>query len=309
MARMGFKAYNLARMARLGLPVPQAFVLGTPLCAEHRCAPQEFAERLRGLLKVQMARLQPACGLEFAAERKPLLVSVRSGAPVSMPGMMDTLLNIGLTDATLRGLLRLTGNPRLVWDSYRRLIQQFAEVVHAANPAPFRVALETAMQRARVARAQDLDFRSLSALAKEYLGLFESVTGKAFPQNPFDQLEAAIGAVFDSWRSARAVEYRRMHDIPEDMGTAVTVNAWCSATRAADQGPAWVSRAIPPAAKTVCISISASTAKARTWSLAGTAPMTRLVWELLCRRWPRNCSPCAGSSKASSATRRNSSSP
>ena len=101
-ARMGFKAYNLARMARLGLPVPQAFVLGTPLCAEHHGAPQEFADRQGGLLKAQMARLQAACGLEFAAERKPLLVSVRSGAPVSMPGMMDTLLNIGLTDATLR---------------------------------------------------------------------------------------------------------------------------------------------------------------------------------------------------------------
>lgn len=222
-ARMGFKAYNLARMAHLGLPVPQAFVLGTPLCAEHHGAPQEFAERLGGLLKAQMARLHAACGLEFAAERKPLLVSVRSGAPVSMPGMMDTLLNIGLTDATLRGLLRLTGNPRMVWDSYRRLIQQFAEVVHAASPAPFRAALETAMQRARVARAQELDFRSLAALTKEYLSLFESVTGKPFPQNAFDQLEAAVGAVLDSWRSPRAVEYRRMHDIPEDIGTAVTV--------------------------------------------------------------------------------------
>lgn len=222
-ARMGFKAYNLARMARLGLPVPQAFVLGTQVCAEHRRDPQKLAELLRGLLRDQMHRLQSACGLEFAAERKPLLVSVRSGAPVSMPGMMDSLLNVGLTDLTLRGLLRLTGNPRLVWDSYRRLIQQFAEVVHDANPAPFRSALEAAVARAGVERAEELDFRSLTALAGEYLTLFASITGRPFPQNPFDQLDAAVGAVLQSWSTPRAREYRRMHGIAEDMGTAVTV--------------------------------------------------------------------------------------
>jgi len=166
-ATMGFKACNLARMARMGLPVPQAFVLGTALCAEHRAQPAKFRERLRGLLEAQMARLESACGLEFGAERKPLLVSVRSGAPVSMPGMMDTVLDIGLTDSTLRGLLRLTGNPRMVWDSYRRLIQQFAEVVHGADPAPFRAALDVAMDRARVVRPQELDFQSLAALARD----------------------------------------------------------------------------------------------------------------------------------------------
>ncbi len=223
MATMGFKACNLARMTRMGLPVPQAFVLGTALCAEYRAQPEKFRERLRGLLEAQMSRLESACGLEFGAERKPLLVSVRSGAPVSMPGMMDTVLDIGLTDSTLRGLLRLTGNPRMVWDSYRRLIQQFAEVVHGANPAAFRAALDVAMDRARVARAQELDFQSLAALARDYLMLFESLTGRAFPQDPFDQLEAAVAAVFDSWMSPRAVDYRRLHGIGEDMGTAVTV--------------------------------------------------------------------------------------
>lgn len=220
---MGFKAYNLARMAELGLPVPQAFVLGTPLCAEHRADPHKARARRRSLLETQMARLEAACGLEFGAERKPLLVSVRSGAPVSMPGMMDTVLNVGLNDATLRGLLRLTGNPRMAWDSYRRLIAQFADVVHGANPAPFRAALDVAMDRARVARPQELDFQSLAALARDYLELFEAQTGTMFPQDPLDQLEAATAAVFDSWLNARAVEYRRLHDIRDDLGTAVTV--------------------------------------------------------------------------------------
>lgn len=220
---MGFKARNLARMAELGLPVPQGFVLGTALRGEHFADPQASRQRLRGLLEAQMARLEAACGLEFGAERKPLLVSVRSGAPVSMPGMMDTVLNVGLCESTLRGLVRLTGNPRMVWDSYRRLIAQFAEVVHGANPAPFRAALEVAMDRARVARPQALDFQSLSALARDYLDLFEAQTGDAFPQDPLDQIEAATAAVFDSWMSPRAVEYRRLHDIRDDLGTAVTV--------------------------------------------------------------------------------------
>lgn len=222
-AAMGFKACNLARMARLGLPVPQAFVLGTALCAEHRAHRDRFREHLRGLLEAQMAKLEAACGLEFGAERKPLLVSVRSGAPVSMPGMMDTVLDVGLTESTVRGLLRLTGNPRMVWDSFCRLIQQFAEVVHGANPAPFRAALELAMDRARVARPQELDFQSLAVLARNYLGLFEAAAGRSFPQDPFDQLETAVVAVFDSWMSPRAIEYRRLHDIDEEIGTAVTV--------------------------------------------------------------------------------------
>lgn len=220
---MGFKAWNLARMAELGLPVPQGFVLGTALCAEQLDDPQQSRQRLRGLLESQMARLEAACGLEFGAERKPLLVSVRSGAPVSMPGMMDTVLNVGLAESTLRGLTRLTGNPRMVWDSYRRLIAQFAEIVHGVNPAPFRAALDVAMDRARVARVHELDFQSLAALARDYLDLFEAQTGIPFPQDPLEQLEAATAAVFDSWLSPRAVEYRRMHDIRDDIGTAVTV--------------------------------------------------------------------------------------
>lgn len=220
---MGFKAYNLARMARLGLPVPPAFVLSTALCRMHGEHPRRTGEAMRPLLESGINALEGACGTQFGSPRKPLLVSVRSGAAVSMPGMMDTLLDIGLTETTLRGLLRTTGNPRLVWDSYRRLVQQFAEVVHRANAAPFHAALEIAMDRARVTRPQDLDFRSLAALARGSLEIYEELVGTPFPQDPYAQLEAAVTAVFDSWKSPRATEYRRLNALSDDMGTAVTV--------------------------------------------------------------------------------------
>ena len=220
---MGFKALNLARMAAIGLPVPQAFVLGTPFCQAFGDDPAAFRPALRKLLESQIERLEAACGLEFGSGRKPLLVSVRSGAPVSMPGMMDTILDVGLTDATLRGLLRMTGNPRLVWDSYRRLIQQYAEVVHHSPPAPFREALDLAMDQAGARRPQELDFRALTRLARRYLEIFEAESGSPFPQDPLTQLQRATEAVFDSWMSPRAIEYRRMRRIDAKMGTAVTV--------------------------------------------------------------------------------------
>lgn len=220
---MGFKAFNLARMAKLGLPVPAGFVLGTAWCAHFARQRSATLETLRPILDANIHALEMSCGLQFGAERKPLLVSIRSGAPISMPGMMDTVLNVGLTENTLHGFLRATGNPRLVWDSYRRLIQQFAEIVHGADPQPFRAELDSALERARVTRPQDLDFRSLAELARASLALFERLVGSPFPQDPFDQLERAVSAVFQSWMSPRAVEYRRMHAIADDLGTAVTV--------------------------------------------------------------------------------------
>ncbi len=222
-AEMGFKAYNLARMTRLGLPVPDGFTLGTALCRSWLEDPAAAQEALGALIDAPLRELERSSRLRFGDPRRPLLVSVRSGAPVSMPGMMDTLLNVGLNAATLRGLLRLTGNPRLAWDSYRRLVQSFAETVHGADPAPFRDALERALAREGLAQARELDYRALAALVDEYLLLHEELTGKRFPQDPRAQLEAAVGAVFGSWRSERARVYRSMHGIGEDMGTAVTI--------------------------------------------------------------------------------------
>jgi len=221
--KLGFKAFALVHMARLGLPVPPAFVLGTPHCRLWRQDPGDYRANLASLLEEQMRWLQSVTKMGFGDQRNPLLVSVRSGAPVSMPGMMDTLLNIGLCDATVHGLLRITGNPRLVWDSYRRLIQNFAEVVFGATPQPFEEVLEAALAREHLDRFQELDFQSLTEITRTYLRLFSELTGKAFPQNPFDQLGLAVQAVFSSWDSPRAVDYRRIYGIRDDLCTAVTI--------------------------------------------------------------------------------------
>ena len=222
-AKMGFKAYNLQRMAAAGMPVPQAFVLGTDWCRLHLRAPETSRQSLRDALLEWTRRLEQACGLAFGGERKPLLVSVRSGAPVSMPGMMDTVLNVGLCDRTVRGLLRLTGNPRLVWDSYRRLVHQYAHVVHAAEDVEFERLTATAVAREGVLSARELDFESLAKLVADSLDLYADLVGTPFPQDPREQLEAAAVAVLDSWQTARAVEYRRLHGIDDELGTAATV--------------------------------------------------------------------------------------
>jgi len=210
-------------MARIGLPVPAAFVLGTKFCRDYFERGGRLAPGLCDLMARNIRRIEAASGTGFGSARRPLLVSVRSGAPVSMPGMMDTLLNVGLCDGVLRGMLRMTGNPRLVWDSYRRLIQSFAEVVEGLPGEPFQAAMNERLRHERVASAQDLDFKSLEGLAAEYLEMFREQTGRAFPQEPLDQLEAATEAVFRSWRSPRALAYRRMAGIDDAQGTAVTV--------------------------------------------------------------------------------------
>ncbi len=222
-ALVGFKAHNLQAMAAAGLPVPPGFVLGTPWCAWHRRDPAVARERLREALAEWMRRLEQACGLAFGGDRRPLLVSVRSGAAVSMPGMLDTVLNVGLCDRAVHGMLRLTGNPRLVWDSYRRLVQQYAHVVCGADEAPFDALAEAAVARTGVGNARELDFESLAALARESLALYADATGAPFPQDPREQLESAAVAVLGSWGSPRAAEYRRLHGIDESLGTSVTV--------------------------------------------------------------------------------------
>ena len=194
---MGFKAYNLWRMHGVGLKVPQAFVLGTRYCRDYlehgRTPPADLRETLARYIR----EVERASGLGFGSSRKPLLVSVRSGAPVSMPGMLDTVLNIGLCDSTVPGLVRLTGHPRLVWDNYRRLVQSFAETVHGSSPEPFEAALGRHLASASAASVDELDFQDLRALTREHLDLFEKHARRAFPQQPIEQLEAAVAAVFE----------------------------------------------------------------------------------------------------------------
>jgi pyruvate,orthophosphate dikinase len=214
---MGFKAFNLLRMAGLGLPVPPAFAIGTTYCRDD--ASRSKASR-PALWHPGLQALERANHLEFGNARLPLLLSVRSGAPVSMPGMMETLLNIGLCDATLAGFLRQTGNPRLVWDTYRRLVAGYGEVV-AGLPASIFESESAVLVGTRDER--ELDFAELRTLTRRYLEAYAGAAGTPFPQEPQAQLIGAIGAVFASWQSPKACEYRRQRSIPDTIGTAVTV--------------------------------------------------------------------------------------
>jgi pyruvate,orthophosphate dikinase len=212
-AALGFKAHNLARMSALGLNVPPAFVIGTGYCAHPQDAGPE-------LWRPSLAELEALTGLKLGDTRRPLLLSVRSGAPVSMPGMMDTLLNVGLTDATVPGLIRLTGHPRLAWDAYRRLIAGYGEVVAGIDASHFEADLATVRQ---CEDERALDFASLRQLARRHLETFQREAGSPFPQSAETQLRGAVGAVFRSWQSEKAVAYRNLHGLSHDMGTAVTV--------------------------------------------------------------------------------------
>jgi pyruvate,orthophosphate dikinase len=222
---VGGKAANLIRMAEAGLPVPPAFVLPTSQCRAYlqqgRGLPADFAGRLVPAVE----QIEKATGLTFGGGRRPLLVSVRSGAAVSMPGMMATILNVGLCEHTLPALIRMTGNPRHAWDSYRRLVQTYAEVVHELPADPFERRLAERLQREEVPAADELDAAALKEVTGEFLELFESQAGQPFPQEPLVQLTGAIEAVFRSWQSPRAVEYRRLHSLNDLAGTAVTVQA------------------------------------------------------------------------------------
>jgi len=222
---LGSKAWGLMRMSRQGLRVPPAFVLGTAVCRDFLARGAELSDEVRGLLETGLARLADATGQRFGDARRPLLLAVRSGAPVSMPGMMDTILNVGLSDHNLSGFLRSTGNPRLVRDCYRRLVRDFTTVVHGSTAAPFDALIERRCREEGVASARDLDSASLTELCTQSLETALTTAGKPFPQRPMDQLEQAVAAVFRSWNSERARQYRHLNGIDDHMGTAVTVQA------------------------------------------------------------------------------------
>lgn len=216
---MGFKAWNLLRMSQLSLPVPPAFVLGTHYCIDPAARALTSDP---GLWASSLQALQAATGLKFGDGRRPLLLSVRSGAPVSMPGMMETLLNIGLCDATVGGLLRLTGNPRLVWDAYRRLVASYGEVVAGV---PAQLFDEASAKLAGNRDERDLDFADLRELTRQFLIVYKEEAGTPFPQDPRQQLGGSIEAVFASWLSDKASAYRQLNGVADAIGTAVTVQS------------------------------------------------------------------------------------
>ena len=217
---IGAKGFGLARLARAGLRVPEAAILKTSL-SRRRMAPGTHDERLRQVVSSALDALERATGLRFGSARRPLLLSVRSGAPTSMPGMLETVLNVGLCDASVRGLIAQTGNPKLAWDSYRRLVESYATVVHGCRHEPFEAALRARLAVAGAERPRELATTALRDLADGHLALFAELTGEAFPQDPIEQLIAAVHAVLKSWVAPKARDYRRIHEIPADIGTAV----------------------------------------------------------------------------------------
>ncbi|MGH6914944.1 MAG: PEP/pyruvate-binding domain-containing protein, partial [Geminicoccales bacterium] len=222
---LGGKGANLAEMANLGLPVPPGFTITTEVCTHYYGNGKKYPDDLRQQVSKALARVEKAVGARFGDASNPLLVSVRSGARVSMPGMMDTVLNLGLNDATVEVLARRSKDARFAYDSYRRFIQMYSDVVLGVDHYSFEDILELLKEEKGASLDTELAADDLKTLVASYKRCVESELGRPFPQDPEEQLWGAVGAVFDSWMIARAVTYRRLHDIPEDWGTAVSIQA------------------------------------------------------------------------------------
>ena len=222
---VGGKGANLAEMAGIGLPVPPGFTITTEECVKYLAEGADFSEGLRGDVADALRHIEQAVGKTFGNAADPLLVSVRSGARVSMPGMMDTVLNLGLNDETVEGLAATSGDDRFAWDSYRRFIQMYSDVVLGIDHHLFEDALEIAKEDNGFYADVDMGADHWRLLVKSYKSIVENALGRPFPQDVQEQLWGAIRAVFDSWDADRAKVYRRINDIPGDWGTAVNVQA------------------------------------------------------------------------------------
>src|SRR6195952_394639 len=222
---LGGKGANLAEMASIGLPVPPGFTVTTDVCTAFYENNRTYPEDLKDQVDAALAVIEKAVGLNFGDKTHPLLVSVRSGARVSMPGMMDTVLNLGLNDITVEGLAKAANDPRFAWDSYRRFIQMYGSVVLGVDHHRFEEIIEHAKLEANVIEDTALTAQHWRDVVEGYKDMVAQETGKPFPMDPQEQLWGAIGAVFGSWMNPRAVTYRRLHDIPASWGTAVNVQA------------------------------------------------------------------------------------
>ncbi len=222
---LGGKGANLAEMASIGLPVPPGFTITTEVCTAFYDNNRKYPAELDEQVRAGLALIEQAVGLRFGDAEKPLLVSVRSGARVSMPGMMDTVLNLGLNDRTVAGLAEASNDPRFAWDSYRRFIQMYGSVVLGVDHHRFEEIIEQAKIEAAVTEDTALTAEDWQRVVDGYKEMVRNETGKPFPQEPAEQLWGAIGAVFGSWMNPRAITYRRLHDIPAQWGTAVSVQA------------------------------------------------------------------------------------
>jgi pyruvate,orthophosphate dikinase len=222
---LGGKGAGLAEMTNLKIPVPPGFTITTEACVEYFRVKKTFPKGMWDQTLAGMKRVERSMKMGFGDPERPLLVSVRSGAKASMPGMMDTVLNLGLNERTLHGLIKKTGNPRFGYDAYRRFITMFGSIVLGVKREKFERLLEDAKAERGVHHDTELDEHALRQVVRDYQGLVKAETGRAFPEDPMDQLTLAIKAVFDSWYGARAVTYRKLNNIPESWGTAVNVVA------------------------------------------------------------------------------------
>ena len=232
---LGGKGAGLAEMTTIGIPVPPGFTIASNLCL-HYLDSHQFPKRLQAQVENALQRLETSTGKHLGDGENPLLVSVRSGAAVSMPGMMETILNLGLNDVTVEGLATQSGNARFAWDSYRRFVQMYGSVVFELPKKPFEQILDEHKQRCRIEREIDLPVEEIQAIVRQFKEHVRTESGREFPEEPLDQLWGAIAAVFESWNTRRAIDYRKLHDIPDSMGTAVNVVAMVFGNLGEDSG-------------------------------------------------------------------------
>ena len=233
---LGGKGANLAEMTGLGLPVPYGFTVSTEACTRYYEDGRTISDDIIEQIKAALAVTEEKAGKKFGSTENPFLVSVRSGARASMPGMMDTILNLGLNDETVVALANLTGNERFAYDSYRRFIQMFSDVVMEVEKAKFDVIFDGAKKKYNCELDTDLTADNLKEIVEAYKAMFKQVKGFDFPQEPMTQLLEAVKAVFRSWDNPRAIIYRRMNDIPSDWGTAVNVQSMVFGNMGNDSG-------------------------------------------------------------------------
>ena len=239
---LGGKGANLAEMVNIGLPVPAGFTITTDVCTYYYAHKKTYPKELKKQALDSLKKVEKIMNAKFGNKKNPLLVSVRSGARASMPGMMDTILNLGLNDVTVQGLIEKTGNPRFAYDSYRRFVQMYGDVVLGLQPKnkldldPFEIIIEKKKKANNVVQDTELTAEMLKELVAEFKAEIKKKTGSDFPEDPMEQLWGAIGAVFGSWNNDRAIVYRKLNNIPAEWGTAVSVVSMVYGNMGEDSG-------------------------------------------------------------------------
>ncbi len=239
---LGGKGANLAEMVNIGIPVPAGFTITTEVCTYFYDNKKKYPKELKDQVTKALAKTEKIMGAKFGDSKNPLLVSVRSGARASMPGMMDTILNLGLNDTTVEAMIKKTDNPRFVYDSYRRFVQMYGDVVLGLQPVdkkdrdPFEVIIEKMKEEKGIEYDTDLTADDLKKLVELFKAEIKKVTGHDFPSDPMEQLWGAVGAVFHSWNNERAIVYRKLNDIPVEWGTAVNIQSMVFGNMGEDSG-------------------------------------------------------------------------